>query len=137
MTKSLFASLVAILVLATAFASERAAAQADSATFPRGTRARVKHAVLGPGWHEGKLVELTVFEKGTSTGSRLGFAPASPAKIAGMLVDELDTLEVWIPAKDAPAIQPPGSQRADNGTWVAAPRARLPLKVERRPPNHH
>ena len=129
-----FVSLLAVGTLVAHFGARSAGAQADSVTFPLGTIVRVKESVLGPGWHEGKLVGIRIYLGGKEQEPQLGFAPSTPSKVAAIPIDAIDTVEVWVPRGREGATMTSGASASESGLWVLAPRARLRLREKDRQP---
>lgn len=95
-------------------------AQADSAVLARNLPARVRYSPLGPGWHEGRLVGMSV----SNAGECLAFGPAAPSQLVGVSLDGVDSLEVFVPMTRPDS---GGASRVTSGAqgkWLGVPRFR-------------
>ena len=116
----------------TSASTARAQAPADSVKLAADTPVRARASVLGPGWQDGTIANLSI-----SNGAEcLGFAPTVPGKIGGMTLDAVDSLEVRVPS--ARAASPAGrlDEAGTTSLWIGVPRERL-LSLSRgcqRPP---
>ncbi len=111
-----------ILLLAPVLAPGSLAAQGRSDSLPlaAGTRVRVQGTSLGSGWHDGHLVQLTV----TGTGDCLAFSPAAPSRVAAILLNASDSLEVWVQPRSTDSSVARADTTGVQGQWVGVSHAR-------------
>lgn len=122
MCNSLLSVPVALLVLALSAGQTPIVAQSppDSVPIANHARVRVQDRSLGPGWHDGQLVRVSL----SLGGDCVTFAPAARADIGGMTLDGADSLEVWVagvlPTSAAAAVD----STHFSGHWMKMERAR-------------
>jgi hypothetical protein len=122
MTRLPLAVIIAVPLLAPGLTSNPLVAQAgaDSVPLSAGTRVRVQGTFLGRGWHDGHLVELAV----TGAGNCLAFEPAGSSRVAAMLLNASDSLEVWVPGTPSDASVARSDTTPAPGQWIGISRSR-------------
>ena len=122
MIRSKFALTLTTLVCAFGASQAPARAQSlpDSVAIATNSRVRVSAPSLGAGWHDGRIVKISL----SSGGDCYGVAPTSRTDIGAMTIDGVDSLEVWIDGTRKESATPQRDTVRSPGTWMGVTRAR-------------